>query len=354
MEIAEKLLFWYKNNKRDLPWRNTRDPYKIWLSEIILQQTRVEQGLPYYQRFVNKYPTVIDLSLAKEEEILKLWQGLGYYSRALNLLKAAHQIVEVHNGKFPNKYVELLTLTGIGPYSAAAIASIAYGEAVPVLDGNVFRVISRIFALDIATDAASNRKIFIKILEELLSNHDPCEFNQAIMEFGALHCVPKNPDCTNCPLISNCIGFKKKLVDKLPFKKGKVEVKNIYQYYLFIEDKNGKTLLHKRDKNGIWKGLFEFPMIETEKKINLKSLLGHPNWLPLLPKDKNFQVELTEGIKHNLSHRQILATFVHLKVLRLPKLKKTFIFEIGINELAKYPVSRLTDKYLKSKGLVNK
>lgn len=353
MGIAENLIFWYKRNKRELPWRMTRDPYKIWLSEIILQQTRVEQGLPYYQRFVEKYPNIKHFAKASEQEILKLWQGLGYYSRALNLLKAAHQVHENYNGKFPEKYSELLNLKGVGPYTAAAIASIAFGEAVPVLDGNVYRVISRLFAIREAIDESANRKIFTSILNDLIINQNPADFNQAIMEFGALYCVPRNPNCGNCPLESKCMGKKKNLVSILPYKKGKTKVKTIYHYYLFAEDVNGKTFLQQRDKKGIWKGLYEFPLIETLELMDFNSLLVHPKWRQFVPANKKFHIELTEGIKHNLSHWQILATFVHIKVVQLPKLKKTLNFEMEIGELSKYPVSRLTDKYLKSKGLVN-
>ncbi|MEY2629135.1 MAG: Adenine glycosylase, partial [Bacteroidota bacterium] len=236
MNFSKSLIQWYLQNKRDLPWRNTIDPYFIWLSEIMLQQTRVAQGLPYFLRFTEAFPTVFDLAKADEEQVLKLWQGLGYYSRARNLHKTAQQVAFEYNGEFPKSYAELLKLKGIGEYTAAAIASFAYNESVPVVDGNVYRVLSRYF--EVETDIASlgAKKEFTQLAAELLPAGEANLFNQAIMEFGALQCVPKNPNCTNCIFSDSCAALQKKKVDQLPVKSKKIKVKTRFFTYLVFED----------------------------------------------------------------------------------------------------------------------
>jgi A/G-specific adenine glycosylase len=263
MDFANSLTRWYLKNKRDLPWRNTKDPYLIWLSEIMLQQTRVAQGTPYYYAFKEAFPTVFDLANASEEQVLKLWQGLGYYSRARNLHKTAQYVAVELNGEFPKTYNELLKLNGVGSYTAAAIASFSFNEEVPVVDGNVFRVLSRFF--DIETDIASSsaKKEFTELAKELLPINDSAIFNQAIMEFGALQCIPKNPNCFNCVLTSSCLALQKKKVNQLPVNLKKLKVVNRYFNYLVFSDNAKNTLIQKRTEKGIWHNLYEFPLIES-------------------------------------------------------------------------------------------
>ena len=263
MNFTNSLIQWYLQNKRDLPWRDTQNPYYIWLSEIMLQQTRVAQGLPYFLSFTTAFPTVFDLANASEEQVLKLWQGLGYYSRARNLHKTAQFVAFELNGIFPDNYVALLKLKGVGEYTAAAIASFSYNEVVPVVDGNVFRVLSRFFDIETDISASSARKEFASLALALMPKNNPAVFNQAIMEFGALQCVPKSPDCENCVLNFGCLALQKKKVKVLPFKSKKVKVKNRYFNYLVFLDENKNTIIHKRTAKGIWHNLFEFPLIET-------------------------------------------------------------------------------------------
>ena len=266
MNFSNLLIKWYLQNKRDLPWRNTTNPYPIWLSEIMLQQTRVAQGMPYFLSFTTAFPTVFDLAKAEEEQVLKLWQGLGYYSRARNLHKTAQYIATELNGIFPDNYNDLLKLKGIGEYTAAAIASFSYNEVVPVVDGNVFRVLSRYF--DIETDIAqtSAKKEFSALAFELIPKDNPAIFNQAIMELGALQCVPKSPNCSICIFNESCAALQKKKVDQLPVKSKKVKVRNRYFNYIVASDENDNTIIQKRTAKGIWHNLYEFPLLETEKE----------------------------------------------------------------------------------------
>ena len=264
MNFSNVLIKWYLQNKRDLPWRKTNNPYLIWLSEIMLQQTRVAQGMPYFVSFTTAFPTVFDLANANEEQVLKLWQGLGYYSRARNLHKTAQYVAEELSGFFPDNYNDLLKLKGVGEYTAAAIASFSYNEVVPVVDGNVFRVLSRYF--DVETDIASvsAKKEFAALAFELMPKENPAVFNQAIMEFGALQCVPKSPNCGICVFNSSCAALQKKKVDQLPVKLKKTKVRNRYFNYLVVSDDNDNTIIHKRTAKGIWHNLYEFPLIETD------------------------------------------------------------------------------------------
>ncbi|WP_333599544.1 A/G-specific adenine glycosylase [Flavobacterium sp.] len=315
MKFSNLLVQWYLQNKRDLPWRNTTNPYIIWLSEIMLQQTRVAQGLPYFLRFTEAFPTVFDLANAEEEEVLKLWQGLGYYSRARNLHKTAKQVAFELNGEFPKSYKELLHLKGIGEYTAAAIASFAYNENVPVVDGNVFRVLSRYF--DVETDIASSgaKKEFTQLATTVLPKGKADFFNQAIMEFGALQCVPKNPDCPNCIFKDSCAALQKKKVDQLPIKSKKAKVRQRFFTYLVFSDDDNQTLLHKRTQKGIWHNLYEFPVIETEEITTDENVL-------VLIQNQNFvnntirEIGLynPEAIVHKLSHQHLNIKFWKIKV----------------------------------------
>ena len=266
MSFTNFLFKWYLQNKRDLPWRKTQNPYYIWLSEIMLQQTRVAQGTPYFLTFQTSFPTVFDLANANEEQVLKLWQGLGYYSRARNLHKTAQYVASELSGVFPDNYSDLLKLKGIGEYTAAAIASFSYNEAVPVVDGNVFRVLSRYFDIETDISAASAKKEFAALAFELMPKDNPALFNQAIMEFGALQCVPKSPDCGICVFNESCAALQKKKVDQLPVKSKKLKVRNRFFNYVIVSDEKENTIIQKRTAEGIWHNLYEFPLIETEKE----------------------------------------------------------------------------------------
>ena len=268
MDFSNILIKWYLQNKRDLPWRKTTNPYLIWLSEIMLQQTRVAQGTPYFFSFSEEFPTVFDLANADEEQVLKLWQGLGYYSRARNLHKTAQYVANELNGIFPPSYTELLKLKGVGEYTAAAIASFSYNEPVPVVDGNVFRVLSRYFDVESDITLPATKKEFTELARQLMPKDNPAIFNQAIMEFGALQCVPKSPNCPVCVFANSCAALQKKKVDVLPVKSKKIKVTNRFFNYLILEDALGNTLIHKRTAKGIWHNLYEFPLLETEEIVD--------------------------------------------------------------------------------------
>ena len=315
MRFSKTLIQWYLQNKRDLPWRNSTNPYIIWLSEIMLQQTRVAQGLPFFLRFTEAFPTVFDLANASEEQVLKLWKGLGYYSRARNLHKTAKQIAFELKGEFPKTYNDLLQLKGVGEYTAAAIASFAYNENVPVVDGNVFRVLSRYF--DIETDIASagGKKEFTQLASELLPKGKANEFNQAIMEFGALLCVPKNPDCQNCVFNDSCLALQKKKVAQLPVKSKKLKVRHRYFNYLVFSDSNNNTLIQKRTQKGIWHNLYEFPLLETEiieTEENILALIKNQNFIK--NSIQNIQLFNPQTIVHKLSHQHLNIKFWKIKV----------------------------------------
>jgi A/G-specific adenine glycosylase len=268
MMNVKVLIDWYETNKRPLPWRETQNPYYIWLSEIILQQTQVVQGLPYYEKFVKHYPSINDLAKADEQEVLNLWQGLGYYSRARNLHFTAKYIVDHLDGVFPDNYKDLLKLKGVGPYTAAAIASFSYKEPVAVLDGNVFRVLSRLFGIDTPINSTEGQKIFKKLSQDLIDKNQPAVYNQAIMEFGALHCTPALPKCDSCPLVQNCVAYQTGQVSNLPVKLKKVKVKNRYLNY-FVVRHNDAIILQKREGKGIWQNLYQLPLIETKSKSDI-------------------------------------------------------------------------------------
>ncbi|STO14979.1 A/G-specific adenine glycosylase [Flavobacterium hibernum] len=272
MNFSNILIKWYLQNKRDLPWRKTTNPYHIWLSEIMLQQTRVAQGMPYFFAFTKEFPTVFDLANASEEQVLKLWQGLGYYSRARNLHKTAQNVANDLNGIFPSNYKDLLKLKGVGEYTAAAIASFSYNEVVPVVDGNVFRVLSRYFDIESDIAAPATKKEFTELAFELVPKDNPAIFNQAVMEFGALQCVPKSPDCSICCFNESCAALQKKKVAVLPVKSKKLKVTNRFFNYLILEDVVGNTLIQKRTAKGIWHNLYEFPLLETNEIIDFDAV----------------------------------------------------------------------------------
>lgn len=343
LKFSSLLIHWYKENKRDLPWRDTSDPYAIWLSETILQQTRVAQGLPYFQKFITHYPTVHYLAEADEREILSLWQGLGYYSRARNLHAAAKQITEKFNGVFPTTYEDILKLKGVGPYTAAAIASFAYNLPHPVIDGNVQRVISRIFNIDTPIDTKSGLNEIKEALDSVFEPRQAAEFNQAIMEIGALICTPKAPTCVECPLQSNCLAYSKKNVHQLPIKKGKTKVSEVDFTYLFIRYRS-MTYIEKRN-NGIWKNLYQFPLIELQvQSKNIATKLSE-----IINLDgQSIQIEHSFSKTHLLSHRRINAHFYTIQCSQPPVFLKSNIFEIELELLGrKYPIPVLIAEFLK-------
>jgi A/G-specific adenine glycosylase len=316
MNFSNSLIQWYLNHKRDLPWRNTQNPYLIWLSEIILQQTRVAQGTPYYMNFTNAFPTVFDLANATEEQVLKLWQGLGYYSRARNLHKTAQYIAFECNGIFPNTYSELIKLKGVGEYTAAAIASFSFDEVVPVVDGNVFRVLARYFDIETDISQSSAKKEFTALAVELISQKSPAIFNQAIMEFGALQCVPKNPNCSECVFNSSCLALKKNKINQLPVKNKKTKVTKRYFNYLIYIDNHGKTPIRKRTEKGIWHNLYEFPILETLTTISDSELVKMIQENQLFSNTiSSITLLNSDAIVHKLSHQYLTIKFWRISVL---------------------------------------
>ncbi len=338
MIFSNALTVWYLENKRDLPWRNTDNPYLIWLSEIMLQQTRVAQGMPYFLSFTNAFPTVFDLAVASEEQVLKLWQGLGYYSRARNLHKTAQFVAKELSGKFPDNYNDLLKLKGVGEYTAAAIASFSYNEPVPVVDGNVFRVLSRYFDVETDIASASAKREFTALAFELMPKDSPALFNQAIMEFGALQCVPKSPNCAACVFNESCAALQKKKVDQLPVKSKKLKVINRFFNYLVVLDENNNTIIQKRTAKGIWHNLYEFPLIETEKVEDFDCITAQiqnkffTNNEVISVKESN-----EKSIIHKLSHQHLHIKFWKVRVKGTIKngisatTLKTFPFPIVIH-----------------------
>ena len=331
---------WYRRNKRELPWRDTKDPYKIWLSEIILQQTRVDQGKSYYLKFIKHYPTIKDLAMASEQEVLNDWQGLGYYSRARNLHKAAKIIFQDFNNVFPADYKSILKLPGIGPYTAAAISSFAYNEAQAVVDGNVFRVLARVFDIDTDIMSSKGKKDFDELAKELLPSDNPGEHNQALMEFGALHCTFHQAKCDSCVLQGKCLAFQHKTVSSRPVKIKKNSSKNRYFNYFHLE-KDNMLLLNKRLDKDIWQHLYEFPMIESEKELNEQDLSA-------LCEGK-FKAQMRQHLrlkKHILSHQNIHATFILVESEQLDLNDYETYTKVDRSNLSVYPFSRLMEKYL--------
>lgn len=343
--IADILKSWYQTHKRDLPWRETSDPYNIWISEVILQQTRVNQGMDYYLRFIERFPTVTELANAHEDEVLKYWQGLGYYSRARNLHKAAQQIVAQFGGHFPTQHSDILSLSGIGDYTAAAICSLAYNQAYAVVDGNVYRVLSRLFAIETPIDTGIGKKQFSALAQALLSRSEPATHNQAMMEFGALQCIPTSPNCEICPLQALCSAFKLYQVSNFPVKSQKLPSTNRYFNYLFINYKH-YTFLQKRTAKDIWQNLYEFPLIESDKLYDVSALIENEYFQHLFEGvDKVNIRNTTNPIKHILSHRVIHAQCTTVSVSKLSKGLQQFV-KVPLNGMGNFAVSRLMELFL--------
>lgn len=346
-EIQATLAHWYEAHKRELPWRSDPTPYYVWLSEIILQQTRVNQGFDYFVRFVERWPTLADLAQASEEEVLKMWQGLGYYSRARNLHKCARQVVELYGGEFPADFEKLKKLQGIGNYTAAAIASIAFNLPYAVVDGNVYRVLSRLYDIDTPINTDQGAKLFTDLATSLLDRKSPGRHNQAMMEFGALQCVPKNPDCLQCPLQSHCLAFANRTVDERPQKEKKLKVKTRYFHYLVIRTPDNSVYLHKRSSKDIWQNLYDFPCVESERPLTLDEITSSDYFKSLSLNEKYIISRISPQYVHKLTHQTIIAIFVEIKIsFFLAKIQKNDILLALENEPGTYPVPKLIDNYL--------
>lgn len=336
---------WYAKNERDLPWRQTKDPYRIWISEIILQQTRVAQGLDYYNRFVGRFPDVRSLAEAEQVEVLKYWQGLGYYSRARNLHEAAQDIMCRFQGVFPNRYEDILSLKGIGEYTAAAIVSFAWNKPYPVIDGNVFRVLGRLFAVSTPIDTGKGKKEYRELATLLMSPNQAGVHNQAIMEFGALQCTPQNPDCAQCPLLDCCAAYASGNPQQYPVKQNKTKTRDRYLHYFFVTC-GACTYLHRRAGKDIWEGLYEFPLIETASPEDFVKISGDTAFKKLFRGTGKPEFSIAAAdVKHVLSHQILHATFYKVKIQ-----KENAAFEkyqkIRLSELDEYPVPKLISAFL--------
>lgn len=347
--FSRLLIEWYHQHKRDLPWRKTAEPYKIWLSEIILQQTRVQQGLPYYLKFVKKYPTVKELSQAEEEAVLKLWQGLGYYSRARNMHFTAKYIMEELAGVFPNKFDELKKLKGVGDYTAAAIASFCFDEVHPVVDGNVYRVLARYFGIFTPINAPKAKKDFYELALKLIDKEQPGLFNQALMEFGALHCRVSQPLCQSCPLVDSCVAFRENMQDQLPVKEKKLKLKKRYFNYIVFQTATGKVYIRKRENKDIWQHLFEFFLIETDSIVDEFVLKTNPFFKEFV-KSEGVKIEKLNDktIRHKLTHQDLRINFWSVQ-LQAKKVEKEYFYTW--NEILKFPfpivIHNFIEYYLK-------
>lgn len=339
-EFSQILLNWYNVQKRNLPWRHTTNPYYIWLSEVILQQTRVVQGLPYYQDFVKAFPTIEDLANASEEKVLKLWQGLGYYSRAKNLHETAKIVAYTYQGVFPKTYDEIIKLKGIGDYTASAIASICYQEPRAVVDGNVYRVLSRIFDIEIPINSSKGNKYFKALATELLDKEKAGLYNQAIMDFGAVQCKPQSPDCQQCVFSEKCLAYVQNKISQLPVKTGKTKVRNRYFHYCMVLDQENKTTIFQKRKNkDIWQGLYEFPLIEFAEEVSDLEVIKliQANFPEIISIEKK-----SEKILHKLSHQNIYSYFW---IISVKKIHKNAICLENINN---FPTSILLANFLKN------
>jgi A/G-specific adenine glycosylase len=340
--FSTNLIAWYEVNKRNLPWRETSDPYVIWLSEIILQQTRVDQGMPYYHQFVETFPTVADLAAAPQEQVLKLWQGLGYYSRARNLHIAAQYVANDLKGKFPNTYKDLLSLKGVGDYTASAVGSICFNLPTAVVDGNVYRVLSRVFGIETAINTTRGIKEFKALAQKLLFEKDTGTYNQAVMDFGARHCTPVNPDCVTCIFKSRCIAFKTEKVSVLPVKLKKTKARKRYFNYLVILDTDGQTRLKQRTEKGIWQQLYEFPLVETSALVAILELMDQEKYREVASLyDLQTPVLFNDTpIIHKLSHQHLYTQFWIVFT------KKAITNGVKISALRDYPVPVLIEKFI--------
>ena len=334
--ISDILLSWFAREGRDLPWRRTRDPYRIWLSEVILQQTRVAQGLEYYLRFTERFPDIAALAAAPEDEVLKLWQGLGYYSRARNLHAAARQVMSRFGGVFPATYGEVRALRGVGDYTAA----IVYDTPCAVLDGNVYRVLARLFDIGIPIDTSAGKRTFAELAQSQLDTSRPGLYNQAIMDFGALQCTPAQPRCGDCPLAGRCLALAAGTVGVRPVKQGRAKVRDRWFNYLHVTC-GGQTLLHRRGGGDIWQGLYEFPLIETDKAADFAELAATAAFRELLGNGRWHLRRSVTMPGHRLSHQLLHAVFHRIECDAMPAFPSVETAALG-----GYALPRLVDRYL--------
>ncbi len=352
--FSKIIVDWYLVHRRPLPWRNTPDPYKIWLSEIILQQTRVAQGLPYYKKFIQHYPTVRSLAKANERDILRLWQGLGYYTRARNLRQCAREVVENFNGKFPATPDVLRRLPGIGDYTAAAIASIAFQVPAAVVDGNVYRVLSRVFGIRENIASGPGKKFFFEFANQLLPTSDPGIYNQAVMEFGALHCLPKNPRCVACIFRNDCFAFRHERQEELPVNIRQLKITRRHFYYFFFRNGN-RILMKKRQGNDIWKGLFDFPYVEAKRRTDPAKIISacFPQVVSL---KASGNLQVSKDYRHVLTHQIIQARFVEVEWLAGKTLPASLSYGTeqwySIPQIEKLPKPVLISRYLSDRDVL--
>jgi A/G-specific adenine glycosylase len=342
------LTVWYQENKRDLPWRANNNPYLVWISEIILQQTRVDQGTNYFLRFTERFPDIRSLAAAPENDVLKLWQGLGYYSRARNLHLAARQVMADFNGVFPDSYNELIKLKGVGTYTASAIASIAFGLPYAAIDGNVYRVLSRIFGISTPVDSTQGKHEFSELANQVLNQKNPGLFNEAIMEFGALQCTPRNPDCGRCPFRDNCLAFAQNQIANLPVKIKKIKVKHRFFNYLFIRHEE-YFYFEKRNERDIWHNMYQFPLIESHKSLTLQELLTNERVKSMFEGIKIAVDTVNPEVIHILTHQKLHVRFIEIVI---PEHHTSLGWiKIHPDEAANFPVPKLIENFLFGKGI---
>jgi A/G-specific adenine glycosylase len=342
------LLLWNRQkNNRQMPWKGEKDPYKIWLSEIILQQTRVEQGLAYYNNFVKTFPDIHKLAKAPDEKVFKLWEGLGYYSRCRNLLATARYISTELKGKFPTSYDEIKALKGIGPYTAAAISSFAFNLPYAVVDGNVFRVLARVFGIAAATDSTVGKKIFTALAKELLHKKQPGLYNQAIMDFGAVICKPAAPQCSTCVFNKHCVAFLQNRIQELPVKEKKINIRKRWFYYLVLEFKN-TIAIEQRTAKDIWQDLYEFPLIEADAELDRKNILQQAEKKKWLFKKEYQVLSVSPLFKQQLSHQQIAGQFVRIQLIKKPVEKNNWRW-LKKEKLDDFAFPQFINQYLKQK-----
>ena len=342
--VSKVLIDWYMKNHRDLPWRKTNDPYLIWIAEVILQQTRVAQGIDYYNRFTSLFPDIQTLASAPPDDVMKVWQGLGYYSRARNLHEAAGYVVNNLDGKIPSTCAGLIKLKGIGSYIAAAIASFAFNERIPVIDANVIRFIARLAGI-----YSTDRKNFTTIARNMMAMSEPCLFNQAIMEFGALQCIPGLPRCSDCPFSEKCYAYNHEKTDNLPLKKKRPVPGKRYFHYLVIRKPDG-LVMKKRDKSDIWRGLYDFPLVETTRPVSIKKLQDDPAWKDICDHQKPFIIESTGVIRHVLTHQIIHAKFYLIDDHKDQIHLKNGYFKTSFKKAVSLPVPRLIENFIKKRA----
>jgi len=342
--FSVKVAEWYSQNKRNLPWRETKDPYRIWLSEVILQQTRVSQGLPYYNKFIEAFPSVLDLANAPEQKVLRLWQGLGYYTRARNLHKCAKEVIRNYNGIFPNKFEALKKLPGIGDYTAAAIASLSFKEQVAVVDGNVFRVLARTFGIETPINSPEGKRVFAELANTLIPASTPDQHNQAVMEFGALFCTPKNPLCDTCIFATRCVANQNSLQHILPVKLRLKKARKRYFYY-FVFQKGQSFLMKKRSEKDIWHGLYDFHLVERKRPYNPEKLLVEDSEIKKMTRGKR-TVEVSGVYKHVLSHQHIYSRFIQVKLIGKPLLNGSGLKLYSLKKVSELPKPVLISRFL--------